>query len=53
MPAHERVEALASRLPVSVEVDVSVGRLPAAVEATADFVVAEALTNVAKDARAR
>jgi signal transduction histidine kinase len=30
-----------------------VGRLPAAVEATAYFVVAEALTNVAKHARAR
>jgi signal transduction histidine kinase len=36
-----------------VEIDVSVGRLPAAVEATAYFVVAEALTNVAKHARAR
>jgi PAS domain S-box-containing protein len=47
------VEALASRTPVPVEVDVSVGRLPAAVEATAYFVVAEALTNVAKHARAR
>ena len=31
----------------------SVGRLPAAVEATAYFVVAEALTNVAKHARAK
>jgi signal transduction histidine kinase len=30
-----------------------VGRLPAAVEATAYFVVAEALTNVAKHAQAR
>ena len=47
------VEALASRMPVPVEIDVSVGRLPAAVEATAYFVVAEALTNVAKHARAR
>ena len=46
------VEALASRMPVPVEIDVSVGRLPAAVEATAYFVVAEALTNVAKHARA-
>ena len=46
------VEALASRAPVAVEQDVSVGRLPAAVEATAYFVVAEALTNVAKYARA-
>ena len=46
------VDALASRMPVAVENDVSVGRLPAAVEATAYFVVAEALTNVAKHARA-
>jgi signal transduction histidine kinase len=37
---------------VPVETAVSVGRLPAAVEATAYFVVAEALTNVAKHARA-
>ena len=44
------VDALASRMPVPVENDVSVGRLPAAVEATAYFVVAEALTNVAKHA---
>jgi signal transduction histidine kinase len=47
------VEALASRMPVPVENGLSVGRLPAAVEATAYFVVAEALTNVAKHARAR
>jgi PAS domain S-box-containing protein len=46
------VEGLASRVPVPVEKDVSVGRLPAAIEATAYFVVAEALTNVAKHARA-
>jgi PAS domain S-box-containing protein len=46
------VDALGSRMPVPVENDVSVGRLPAAVEATAYFVVAEALTNVAKHARA-
>ena len=46
------VEALASRMPVPVENGVSVGRLPATVEATAYFVVAEALTNVAKHARA-
>jgi signal transduction histidine kinase len=43
---------LASRMPVPVENDVSVARLPAVVEATAYFVVAEALTNVAKHARA-
>jgi signal transduction histidine kinase len=47
------VSDLASRTPAPVEIDVSVGRLPAAVEATAYFVVAEALTNVAKHARAR
>jgi PAS domain S-box-containing protein len=46
------VSALASRMPVPVENGVSVGRLPAAIEATAYFVVAEALTNVAKHARA-
>ena len=46
------VDALASRAPVPVEIDVSVGRLPTAVEATAYFTVAEALTNVAKHARA-
>jgi GAF domain-containing protein len=49
---HAGVDALASRTPVPVEIDVSVGRLPTAVEATAYFVVAEALTNVAKHARA-
>jgi PAS domain S-box-containing protein len=47
------VAELASRTPVPVEIDVSVGRLPAAVEATAYFVVAEALTNIAKHARAK
>jgi signal transduction histidine kinase len=47
------VEALASRMPVPVDVDVSVDRLPEPVEAAAYFVVAEALTNVAKHARAR
>jgi signal transduction histidine kinase len=46
------VDALASRMPVPVEIDVSVDRLPPAVEATAYFVVAEALTNVAKHSRA-
>ena len=46
------VDALASRMPVPVENGVSVGRLPAAVEATAYLVVAEALTNVAKHSRA-
>jgi signal transduction histidine kinase len=47
------VDALASRMPVPVDNGVSVGRLPAAVEATAYFVVAESLTNVAKHARAK
>jgi PAS domain S-box-containing protein len=46
------VAALASRMPVPIDIDVTLGRLPAAVEATAYFVVAEALTNVAKHARA-
>jgi len=39
-------------MPVPVENGVSVGRLPVTVEANAYFVVAEALTNVAKHARA-
>jgi signal transduction histidine kinase len=47
------LDALASRTPVPVEIDVSVGRLPTAIEATAYFIVAEALTNVAKHAHAR
>jgi signal transduction histidine kinase len=47
------VEVLASRMPVPVDVDVRVGRLPTLIEATAYFVVAEALTNVVKHAHAR
>jgi signal transduction histidine kinase len=46
------VEALAARMPVPVDVDVVVDRLPAPLEATAYFFVAESLTNVAKHARA-
>jgi PAS domain S-box-containing protein len=46
------VDGLASRMPVPVEVTVAVDRLPTPVEATAYFIVAEALTNVAKHARA-
>jgi signal transduction histidine kinase len=46
------VRALASRMSMPVETDVSVDRLPAEIEATAYFVVAEALTNVAKHAHA-
>jgi PAS domain S-box-containing protein len=48
----EGVAALAARTPVPVEVAVEVDRLPARVEATAYFVVAESLTNVAKHAQA-
>jgi hypothetical protein len=44
--------ALAERAPVPVAVDVRVGRLPAAVEATVYYVCAEALANVAKYAQA-
>jgi hypothetical protein len=46
------VRALASRMSMPVETDVAVDRLPAEIEATAYFVVAEALTNVAKHAQA-
>jgi len=46
------VGALASRMPMPVEMDICAERLSATVEATAYFVVAEALTNVAKHARA-
>ncbi len=48
------VEALATRAPLPVELDVALGeeRLPGPVEAAAYYVVAEALTNVAKYAHA-
>jgi signal transduction histidine kinase len=48
------IEALAGRAPIPVELEVAVGaeRLPAPIEAAAYFVVAEALTNVAKYAEA-
>jgi PAS domain S-box-containing protein len=46
------VETLASRMPVPVEVAVADDRLPPEVEATAYFVVAEALTNVVKHSKA-
>jgi PAS domain S-box-containing protein len=46
------VNELASRTPLPVDVDIAVGRLPPAIEATAYFVVAEALTNVAKHSKA-
>jgi signal transduction histidine kinase len=47
------VEALCSRTSIPVEIDVSVGRLPPAVEATAYFIVAEALTNIDKHSHAQ
>jgi signal transduction histidine kinase len=47
------ITALADRVPGPVEIDVAVDeRLPAALEAAAYFMVAEALTNVAKYAQA-
>lgn len=47
------VEALVSRLRIPVSVDVPEERLPPALEATAYFITAEALTNVVKHAHAR
>jgi signal transduction histidine kinase len=48
------LQALAARgvVPVGLSVDPKLGRLPAVLESTAYFVVAEALTNVAKHSRA-
>ncbi|MGI9111214.1 MAG: PAS domain S-box protein [Gaiellaceae bacterium] len=46
------ITTLATRSPVPVEVSVPAERLPRAVEAAAYYVVAEALTNVAKYAQA-
>ena len=46
------VDAFVSRTELPVDVDVSIGRLPRDVEASAYFIVAEALTNVVKHARA-
>jgi signal transduction histidine kinase len=48
----EAVEALSSRTSIPTKIDISVDRLPAAVEATAYFIVAEALTNIDKHSRA-
>jgi PAS domain S-box-containing protein len=48
----EGVAALASRISVPVELEIPATRLPAPIEATAYFIVAEALTNVVKHARA-
>jgi signal transduction histidine kinase len=48
------LHGLAVRAPLPVRVDAdSIGRMPAHVEATAYFVVAEALTNIARHAGAR
>jgi signal transduction histidine kinase len=47
------VDALVSRVSLPVSVDVSGERFPAGLEATAYFVVSEALTNVVKHARAK
>jgi PAS domain S-box-containing protein len=46
------VDAFVSRLDLPVELDVSSERLPPEIEASAYFIVAEALTNVVKHARA-
>ncbi|MFL5840587.1 MAG: GAF domain-containing protein, partial [Thermoleophilaceae bacterium] len=47
------VEAVVSRLDLPVEVDVPAQRFPAEIEASAYFIIAEALTNVVKHAGAR
>jgi signal transduction histidine kinase len=46
------IDALVSRVRLPVAVEVTAERLPAELEATAYFIVAEALTNAAKHARA-
>jgi signal transduction histidine kinase len=46
------VDAVVRRLDLPVEVDVPAQRFPAEIEASAYFIVAEALTNVAKHGRA-
>jgi signal transduction histidine kinase len=48
----QALETLAGRLPVPVEIDAPEDRLPDDVEATAYYIVAEALTNVARHAEA-
>jgi signal transduction histidine kinase len=47
------VGSVVQRLDLPVDVDVPAGRFPAGIEASAYFIVAEALTNVVKHARAR
>ncbi|MEA2295277.1 MAG: hypothetical protein QOE86_2916 [Solirubrobacteraceae bacterium] len=46
------IEALVSRVRLPVSVEVTAERLPAALEATAYFIVAEAMTNAVRHARA-
>ena len=46
------LEVLAERIPVPVDIDAPGERLPAHLEATAYYIVSEALTNVAKHAQA-
>jgi PAS domain S-box-containing protein len=46
------LEALCGRLPIEVEIDAPEERFPANVEATAYYIVSEALTNVVKHAEA-
>jgi signal transduction histidine kinase len=46
------IEGLLSRLSLPVNVDLQVDRLPGGIEATAYFVISEALTNVVKHAQA-
>ena len=51
---HMAVTSLARRARLPIELDITLnGRLPAAVEATAYYVVAEGLTNVTRHARAK
>jgi signal transduction histidine kinase len=49
---HAGIYALVSRVPLPVSVEVTAQRLPAALEATAYFIIAEALTNAIRHARA-
>jgi signal transduction histidine kinase len=46
------LDAVVTRLDLPVQIDVSAERFPAEIEASAYFIVAEALTNVVKHARA-
>src|SRR6202007_1406076 len=47
------VSALVSTMPIPVTIDIGAERFPAAVEDTAYFIVAEALTNTAKHSQAQ